>query len=84
MFIPLLAEGPKLSFESLARPDGLGDEDPPDYRNYGSSLEPSGSAHVQTALTFDKCCQLYINRLTKYMVRFGGTSVCNITTPRLP
>jgi hypothetical protein len=68
----------------IARSDGLGDRGPPAHRNYGSSLEPSRSAHVQTALRFDKCRRLYINRFAGYMVGFGGTYVCNITTSRLP
>jgi hypothetical protein len=33
---------------------------------------------------FDKCRQLYTNRFAGYMVGFGGTSTCKITTPRLP
>jgi hypothetical protein len=69
----------------IASSDRLGDGDPPNYRNYGSNLEPSGSAHVQAALHFDKCRQLYIIRFAGYMVGFGDTSVCNITNPpRLP
>jgi hypothetical protein len=52
----------------IARSDGLGDGDPPAHRNYGSSLEPSGSAHVETALRIDKCRRLYINRVAGYMV----------------
>ena len=68
----------------IARSDGLGDGDPPAYRNYGSSLEPCGSAHVQTALHFATCRQLYINRSAGYMVGLGGTSFCHIATSRLP
>ena len=68
----------------IASSDRLGDGDPPNYRNYGSNLEPSRSAHIQTAVHFDKNHQLYINRFAEYMVGFGNTSVCNVTTPRLP
>ena len=53
------------------------------HRNYGSSLEPSGSAHVQTAYAIEACRPLYIDRSAGYMERIGDTSVCHLSLPRL-